>query len=110
VPLLAPLPSHSITSCYVGSACYLTLAAHGCGAELLPRDQLMRGADWSQYQLESQMTHCYVTVGDEEAAAQLPTDWATLHRKVGGLTGCVCSGVGSWMCVLRGGELAGCVS
>lgn len=73
----------SIVGSTEGLASYILLAAHGAGAAELERDVVMKGADWSPFQLEGRTAHLYLSVEDEAQALALPRDWAVLHRAHG---------------------------
>lgn len=62
----APLQHHSIIGSTEGLASYILLAAHGTGAAELERDVVMKGADWSPFQLEGRHSHLYLTAEDDD--------------------------------------------
>jgi len=72
-----PLAHHSIVGSTEGLASYILLAAHGTGAAELERDVVMKGADWSPFQLEGRTAHLYLTAEDDDQVG----------RGVGGLKG-----------------------
>lgn len=63
-----------------GLASYILLAAHGTGAAELEKHVIMKGADWSPYQLEGRTAHLYITASNPEEVAALPKDWAALYQ------------------------------
>lgn len=65
--IIATAPcSDSIIGSTEGLASYILLAAHGTGAAELERDVVMKGADWSPFQLEGRTAHLYLTAEDDD--------------------------------------------
>ncbi|KIZ03436.1 hypothetical protein MNEG_4519 [Monoraphidium neglectum] len=73
----------SIIGSTEGLASYILLAAHGTGAAELERDVVMKGADWSPFQLEGRTAHLHLTAEDDDQALALPKDWAVLYHTHG---------------------------
>lgn len=78
-----PTTKNSIIGSTEGLASYILLAAHGTGAAELERDVVMKGADWSPFQLEGRTAHLYLSAADDAQALALPKDWGVLYRAHG---------------------------
>lgn len=56
-----------------GLASYILLACHGPGSQQLEANMVMKGADWSPYQLDGRAAHLYLSGG--------PWGWVGIRAK-----------------------------